>query len=80
MHFKTRVSLKQADAETVRKALEWCSYCQSQDPTFKYACQGNFIIITSPTRNQAYKRGSAMYKRFKTPYNVEKVVDNEPKV
>jgi hypothetical protein len=75
MPYITRVSLKQADAETVKEALEWCSYCQSQDPTFKYACQGNFIIITSLSRNQAYKRGSAMYKRFKTPYNVEKVAE-----
>jgi len=72
MPYLTRVSLKNVDAETVKKALEWCSHCQTRDPTFQYQRKGNFIIITSLSRNQAYKRGSAMYKRFKTPYNVEK--------
>jgi hypothetical protein len=77
MPYTTRISLKNADAETVRKALQWCNYCQNRDPTFKYQHKGNFIIITSLSRTQAFKRGSAMYKRFKTPYNVEKE-QNQP--
>ena len=77
MPYHTRISLKQADAETVRKALEWCNFCQNRDPTFKYEHKGNFLIIQSPTRNQAYKRGSALYKKFRLPYNVEKEKEAE---
>ena len=75
----TRVNLKQTDPETVKKALEWCSYCQTRDPTFNYTQKGNFIIITSPTKQQAYKRGSALHKRFTLHFNVEKQTEKEEK-
>lgn len=70
--FKTRISLKNATPETIKKTLEWCTMCQTRDKTFHYTRQGNFIIITSPTKDTAYKRGMAIYKRFKLNFNVEK--------
>ncbi|MEM2463568.1 MAG: hypothetical protein QXY07_02670 [Candidatus Bathyarchaeia archaeon] len=72
MHYRTRVSLKNADQKTVEQALKWCTLCQSRDETFKFYRKGNFIIIESPTKTQAFKRGSALHKKFQLHYNVEK--------
>jgi hypothetical protein len=68
----SKVSLKTAKPETIQKALEWCSYCVQRDRTFTYQLKGDFLMINSPTRNQAYKRGNALHKRYGLFYNVEK--------
>lgn len=71
MPYITKVSLKNAQQETIRQALEWCTFCQNRDATFKFSIQGNFIIIESPTKTQAFKRGSAIKQKFNLYYNVE---------
>jgi len=70
--YLTRVSLKKADRKTVEEALKWCRLCRSRDETFQFHVRGTFIIIESPTKAQAFKRGQALYRKFALHYNVEK--------
>jgi len=72
MAYKTKVSLKNVRPETIEKAVGWCIFCVKRDRTFAFHREGNFIIINSPTRDQAYKRGEALHKRYGLFFNVEK--------
>jgi len=67
----TRIILK-TDEATKKKLLEWLVFCKNRDETFQYKIKDNLLIIKSKSRNQAFKRGSAIYKRFGLHYNVEK--------
>jgi len=72
MSYITKVSLKNVKPETVEKAVGWCIFCTKRDRTFAFRQEGNFIIIDSPTRDQAFKRGEALHKRYGLFFNVEK--------
>ena len=68
----TRIVLK-TDEATKKRLFEWLAFCRNRDETFQYNIKDNLLIIKSRSKNQAYKRGSAIYKRFGLHYNVEKL-------
>jgi len=69
--YVTKVSLKKADSKTVEDLLGWCHFCEGRDISFRWQRVDDKILIQSDGSNQAYKRGSAIYKRFHLHYNVE---------
>lgn len=75
MSWITRVSLKNIDEQTRRRALDAAQFCEENDRygTFNWQEEGDFLVISGSTsRNQALKRGSYFHKKFGTFYNTER--------
>jgi hypothetical protein len=52
--------------------LEYCQRAASQDKTFIFEVQADRIIIQSPDRDQAYRRGQLLHFKFNVFYEVVK--------
>ena len=56
--------------ENRMKLLEYCANAAMQDWTFKYTVYADRVVIYSPTKNKAYRRGSLLHHRFGCYYEV----------
>jgi len=52
--------------------LDYCKRAAEQDKTFLFEIQADRIIIQSPSRDQAFKRGALLNFRFNVFYEVVK--------
>ena len=62
--------------EDLARLTETLKYCEEhdRDGDFKYAFQdGETLVIYSPTRDKAYKRGMYLHKKFKVYFEVKQV-------
>jgi len=72
----TKLSLKRIDEATRKRVLETLKFCEIHDRTgvFNYKVRGNFVVIESSSRDQAFRRGHFFHLRFPDVfYNCEKV-------
>jgi hypothetical protein len=53
--------------------LEYLNAAQNKDPTFHYKIEGKYIIVESPSKDSAYRRGVRIASLFKCFFEVEYV-------
>lgn len=56
--------------ENRMKLLEYCANAALQDRTFQYTVYPDRVIIYSPTKDKAYRRGSLLHHRYGCYYEV----------
>lgn len=75
MPYITKINLADETNETITAVLNWCQFCVGIDKTFSYTynAETKQLKIESARRDQAFKRGSALHKKYGVFYNVEYV-------
>ncbi|MEM2293382.1 MAG: hypothetical protein QXX41_08915 [Nitrososphaerota archaeon] len=56
--------------ENKDKIIKYCEKAALKDNTFRYSVEEDRIIIESPTRNIAYKRGMLLHYKYNVFFEV----------
>jgi len=56
--------------ENRQKLLEYCASAALRDRTFQYTVYPDRVIIYSPTKDKAYRRGNLLHHRYGCYYEV----------
>jgi hypothetical protein len=56
--------------EHLTELMEYCEKARKSDASFIYEQQEDRVIITSPSKDQAYKRGALFHYKYKCYYEV----------
>jgi hypothetical protein len=71
MPYVTKVKFEEEEPEKIANITNWCNFCAGRDKTFTFTIDEKQLCMFSPGRDQAFKRGSAVKKRWGLFYNVE---------
>jgi hypothetical protein len=58
--------------ESREALLDYCRKAEARDPSFKMTVEEDRIVIESPTKDIAHRRGYLLYKRYGCFYEVVK--------